>query len=95
VGFPVDKLHWDAVISADSVETWHDNFHDFDINARMHWDEPEELAAGHVPVAGDWKLRYRYEPDILDLEQLEFETPTSAARLPACCILRIRRLMCG
>ncbi|MGC0777930.1 MAG: translocation/assembly module TamB domain-containing protein [Candidatus Acidiferrum sp.] len=76
-GFPVDKLHWDALISADSVETWHDNFRDFDISARMHWDEPEELAAGHVPVAGDWKLRYRYEPDILDLEQLAFETPSS------------------
>jgi translocation and assembly module TamB len=76
-GFPVDKLHWDAVISADTVETWHDNFRDFDITARMHWNEPEKLAAGHVPVAGDWKLRYRYEPDILDLAQLEFETPTS------------------
>src|SRR5208337_1945607 len=76
-GFPVDKLHWDALISADTVETWHDNFRDFDITARMHWDQPEQLAAGHVPVAGDWKLRYRYEPDILSLEQLEFETPTS------------------
>jgi len=76
-GFPVDKLHWDSVISADTVETWHDNFRDFDISARMHWDEPEELAPGHVPVTGDWKLRYRYEPDILDLAQLEFETPTS------------------
>jgi len=76
-GFPVDKLHWDAAISADTVETWHDNFRDFDITARMHWDEPKELAAGHVPVAGDWKLHYRYEPDILSLEQLEFETPTS------------------
>ena len=76
-GFPVDSLHWDALISADSVETWHDNFRDFDITARMHWDEPEELAAGRVPVTGDWKLRYRYEPDILDVAQLEFETPTS------------------
>ena len=76
-GFPVDKLHWDAVISADTVETWHDNFRDFDITARMHWDEPDELAAGHIPVTGDWKLRYRYEPDILILEQLDFETPAS------------------
>ena len=35
-GFPVDQLHWDSVISADTVETWHDNFRDFDLSARMH-----------------------------------------------------------
>ena len=40
-GFPVDKLHWDSVISADTVETWHENFRDFDLSATMRWDEPE------------------------------------------------------
>ena len=37
-GFPIDSLHWDAVINADTVETWHDNFKDFDISAKMHWE---------------------------------------------------------
>jgi len=76
-GFPVDTLHWDSTISADTVETWRENFLDFEITAKMHWEEPEEAAAGHIPVSGDWVLRYRYEPDILEIKQGEFETPTS------------------
>ena len=76
-GFPIDSLHWDAVISADTVETWHDNFRDFDITARMHWDEPDEPIAGHIPVASDSVLRYRYGLDTLELSQFDFETPTS------------------
>ncbi len=77
LGFPVDKLHWDAVVSADTVETWRENFRDFDISAKMHWDEPQELAAGHIPANADVKLRYRYEPDILDVGQADIETPAS------------------
>lgn len=77
VGFPVDQLHWDSVISADTVETWRENFRDFDLSAKMHWDEPEDLAPGHLPVTGDWKLRYRYERNLLELAQGEFETPTA------------------
>jgi translocation and assembly module TamB len=76
-GFPVDQLHWDSVLTADTVETWHDNFRDFDISARMRWDEPEDLAPHHVPVTGNWKLRYRYGIDRLELEQADFETPSS------------------
>lgn len=76
-GFPVDQLRWDAVIFADTVETWHENFRDFDLSAKMRWDEPEELTPGHIPVTGDWKLRYRYEPNLLELAQGEFETPTT------------------
>jgi translocation and assembly module TamB len=77
VGFPIDSLHWDAIINADTVETWHDNFKDFDISAKMHWDEPEDLLAGHVPVTGDWQLRYRVESNRLELQQGEFDTPSS------------------
>jgi translocation and assembly module TamB len=76
-GFPVDQLHWDSVISADTVETWRENFRDFDLSAKMHWDEPEDLRPGHIPVTGDWKLRYRYERNLLELAQGEFETPTA------------------
>src|SRR6516225_3185224 len=76
-GFPVDQLHWDSVISADTVETWRENFRDFDLTAKMHWEEPDEVAPGRIPVSGDWTLRYRYERDLLELTQGEFETPTS------------------
>ncbi|HKM67011.1 MAG TPA: translocation/assembly module TamB domain-containing protein [Candidatus Acidoferrum sp.] len=77
LGFPIDSLHWDAVISADTVETWHDNFRDFDISAKMHWDEPDELAAGHIPITSDVALRYRYAPNTLQIDQFDFETPSS------------------
>jgi translocation and assembly module TamB len=76
-GFPVDQLHWDSVISADTVESWRENFLDFQIAAKMHWEGPDENASGHIPVSGDWAIRYRYGPDILDITQGEFETPTS------------------
>ena len=76
-GFPIDSLHWDSVISADTVEIWHDNFRDFDISAHMHWDEPDELAPGHIPTTSDAVLRYRYTPNTLQLDQFDFETPSS------------------
>src|SRR6516225_9884204 len=76
-GFPVDQLHWDSVISADTVETWRENFRDFDLSGKMHWEEPDEVAPGRIPVTGDWKLRYRYERDLLELAQGEFATPTA------------------
>lgn len=77
VGFPIDQLHWDAVISADTVETWRESFNDFDITAKMHWAGPDEAAAGHMPVSGDWDIHYRYEPNILDITRGDFETPSS------------------
>jgi len=77
-GFPIDSLHWDAVVSADTVETWHDNFRDFDISARMHWEEPDEAMPGHIPINSDSVLRYRYGPDTLELSQFDFDTPGSS-----------------
>jgi translocation and assembly module TamB len=76
-GFPIDKLHWDSVISADTVETWRANFRDFDLAGSMHWAPPEDVAEGHVPVTGNWKLHYRYEPNTLEISQGDFETPTT------------------
>ena len=76
-GFPIDSLHWDAAIYADTVETWHDNFRDFDISASMRWEEPDETMHGHIPVTSEAVLRYRYTPNSLELSQFDFETPTS------------------
>lgn len=76
-GFPIDKLHWDSVISGDTVETWRENFLDFEVTGSMHWAAPEDVAEGHTPVTGDWKLRYRDRLSALEISKGEFETPTS------------------
>jgi len=80
-GFPIDSLHWDSVISADTVETWHDNFRDFDITAALQLDDPDDLREGHIPVMGDWKIRYRDLTNTLEIRQMDFETPTSRGTL--------------
>ena len=76
-GFPVDSLHWDSVISADTVETWRDAFLDFEIAGKMHWAAPAEAEPGHIPVSGDWQLRYRDKFNLLEISEGNFETPTS------------------
>jgi translocation and assembly module TamB len=76
-GFPIDKLHWDSVISGDTVETWRENFMDFDVSGTMHWAAPEEVTEGHMPVTGEWKLHYRDARNTLEISQGDFETPTS------------------
>jgi translocation and assembly module TamB len=75
--FPGDDLHWDGVLSADSVETWSAGFQHFDISAKMQWSSPDEIAEGHIPVDGDWDIRYQYDPEILTIHSGEFETPSS------------------
>jgi translocation and assembly module TamB len=76
-GFPIDKLHWDSVISADTVETWRENFLDFDVAGTMRWDEPNEVSEGHIPVEGNWKLHYHDKTSALEISQGDFETPTT------------------
>ena len=76
-GFPADQLHWDAVISGDTVETWRENFQDFVVSGSMHWAEPEKVGDGDMAVSGDWKLRYRDLPGTLEISRGDFETPSS------------------
>jgi translocation and assembly module TamB len=75
--FPVNELHWDARISADSVETWTGPFRDFEVSAKSVWDYPEPLAAHQQPVRGSWQLHYRYDPNTLFISAGQFETPSS------------------
>jgi translocation and assembly module TamB len=75
--FPVDELHWDSILSADTVETWTGGFEHFEISAKMQWTSPDEVAAGHIPVDGDWAIRYRYDHKDLQIDSGEFETPES------------------
>ena len=58
-GFPVDELHWDSLITADTVETWSGPFQHFEISGTMQWTSPDTVAAKHIPVDGDWEFRYR------------------------------------
>ena len=74
-GFPADELHWDTLISADTVETWTGGFEHFEISAKMQWSSPDNVAAGHIPVDGDWQIRYRYDPQTFTITSGEFETP--------------------
>ncbi|HEY2461729.1 MAG TPA: translocation/assembly module TamB domain-containing protein [Candidatus Acidoferrum sp.] len=76
-GFPADRLHWDGMLSADSTETWSGPFAHFKIAAKMHWESPDELAAAHIPVDGDWDFRYQYDGEILDIASGEFDTPST------------------
>src|SRR5467141_4010736 len=75
--FPIDELHWDARITADTVETWSGPFEHFEISANTVWETPEQAAAHHQPVSAAWKFRYRYDPNILTVDSGEFETPSS------------------
>jgi translocation and assembly module TamB len=75
--FPIDELHWDARVTADTVETWSGPFRHFEISATTVWETPEQPAEHHQPVSAAWKFRYRYDPGILTINSGEFETPTS------------------
>jgi translocation and assembly module TamB len=75
--FPVDELRWDTLISADTTETWSGPFRHFEVTGTMQWVSPDSVAAGHIPVDGDWEIRYRYDPETLLVKSGDFETPAS------------------
>src|SRR5262249_53765095 len=76
-GFPIDHLHWDSVLAADTVETWKADFQHFEISGETDWTAPVEVAPGHIPVTADWKFTYKQYPQILTLHPAMFETPQS------------------
>jgi translocation and assembly module TamB len=75
--FPIDELHWDAVMTADTIETWSGNFRHFEIAVKTVWDAPEKPADKHQPVTAAWKFSYRYDPNVLKIDSGEFGTPSS------------------
>ncbi|HET8925701.1 MAG TPA: translocation/assembly module TamB domain-containing protein [Candidatus Acidoferrum sp.] len=76
-GFPIDELHWDARLSADTVETWTGAFLHFEIAAKTVWEIPDRAAERHQPVSAAWKFRYNYDASLLAIDSGEFETPSS------------------
>jgi translocation and assembly module TamB len=75
--FPIDELHWDARITADTVETWSGPFEHFEMFGNTVWETPEQTTEHHQPVSAAWKFRYRYDPGTLAVDSGEFETPSS------------------
>jgi translocation and assembly module TamB len=76
-GFPIDHLHWDSLVSANTVQTWKGAFAHFQISGETSWTPPDEVTAGHIPVTASWRFAYRQDPEILTLESAQFETPRS------------------
>jgi translocation and assembly module TamB len=76
-GFPIDHLHWDSILAADTVETWRGAFEHFEISGQTNWIAPDDVAPGHTPVTAAWKFKYRQDPEILTLDSALFETPQS------------------
>ncbi len=79
-GFPVDHLHWDAVLSADTSETWKGAFEHFEVSGITSSLPPEQAAPGHTAVTADWKFHYRADPQVITLDSAEFETPSNRIR---------------
>jgi translocation and assembly module TamB len=80
-GFPIDQLHWESLVSADTVETWTGPFRHFEVSGSMRWTSPATVAAGQVSVSGAWQFRYQYDPEILSVGSGGFETPASRAAI--------------
>jgi translocation and assembly module TamB len=76
-GFPIDELEWDALMTGDTIETWSHAFEHFEIGGKVSWLPADALAAGHVPVTGDWQIHYRYDSGVFAISAGEFETPSS------------------
>jgi translocation and assembly module TamB len=74
--FPIDELHWDARIAADTVETWSGPFRHFEISANTVWENPDQPAEHHQPVSAAWKLRYGYDSNTLSIDSGKFEAPS-------------------
>src|SRR2546423_260907 len=77
IDFPVNELHWDSLIAADTIQTWSGPFEHFEISGSARWSSPNSLAPGHIPMEGDWKFRYRYDGQLLTIQSGEFDTSAS------------------
>lgn len=79
--FPIDELHWDSVLSADTVETWTDSFRHFEVSGTSQWSAPAQPATGHIPVTASWKLQYRHDPETLAVQSAELQTQASRIQI--------------
>ena len=76
--FPVEALHWDGVVDADSVNTWNANFKHFRTKGETRWSPPAP-AAGVIPVTA--RLEYDYSEDLRRVEVAPSEIRTPKSRV--------------
>ena len=76
--FPVDTMHWDSVMSVDSVNTWTKNFHDFRTRGTTQWTPPATLAMGTIPVSAQITYDYFADRRNVELTQSEIHTPNTS-----------------
>jgi len=77
VDFPVEELHWDAMLGGDTIETWSSDFQHFELGGKMEWRPLPSPAPGDVPVTGDWQIHYRYDSGAFAISAGNFETPSA------------------
>ncbi|HEY2353251.1 MAG TPA: translocation/assembly module TamB domain-containing protein [Candidatus Acidoferrum sp.] len=76
-GFPIDELHWDARLVADTQEVWTGAFQHFAISGKMQWTPETQTASGHEAVTADWQFIYKYDPSLFTVVSGMFQTPTT------------------
>jgi translocation and assembly module TamB len=79
-GFPIDRLHWDSTMSADTVETWQGAFDHFAVNGHSLWTPPEQVAPNHLAVTADWNFSYQQDTETFALHSSQFDTPANRIR---------------
>ncbi|HUO34470.1 MAG TPA: translocation/assembly module TamB domain-containing protein [Candidatus Acidoferrum sp.] len=79
--FPVDTMHWDAVMDADTVNTWKLNFHNFRTRGTTQWSPPPAPTPGLIPVTA--RITYDYFADRRNvaITQSEIRTRNTAIEM--------------
>lgn len=77
-GFPVNTMHWDAVMNVDSVNTWAKNFKDFRTRGTSQWASPTSIAPGRIPVGANITFDYFADRHNILLTQSEIHTANSS-----------------
>ena len=74
-GFPVGALHWDAVLSANTVETWTADFKHFEVSGETSWSSAG--VGGRLPSDGDFNFLYRHDARKARIFSGRVATPSS------------------
>ncbi|HTW22458.1 MAG TPA: translocation/assembly module TamB domain-containing protein, partial [Candidatus Baltobacteraceae bacterium] len=74
-GFPVDSLHWDSLMTIDSVNTWDGAFKDFRTRGAMRWNPAATPPPGTIPVAAQFQFDYDNDKKIVVITQSQITTP--------------------
>jgi len=80
-GFPVEALHWDGSLDADSVNTWDRDFRDFRSTGQSRWSPPASLAPGTIPVSASIHYDYSDKLHRVSISQSEIDTPDSRVQI--------------